>query len=192
MARPIEYDPQEVLINAMHLFWEQGYEATSIQDVVKVTGLKPGSLYNRYGNKEGIFEAVVDQYATSSLAHITSILNHSDNALENIKTFLQEVIIETISNEKTQGCLLVKTLLVLPNKDTHIQKHIVAFFDKIEGLLTQTLQVAKTQNSTKVEPKSFAKFIVTAIFGLHAYHKTHQDKSVLVENVRHILACLKV
>ena len=192
MARPIEYDPQEVLINAMHLFWEQGYEATSIQDVVKATGLKPGSLYNRYGNKEGIFEAVVNQYATSSLVHIDDILHQQANAFTNIEIFLQEIIIETISNEKTQGCLLVKTLLVLPNKDVHIQKHIVEFFDEIEELLAQTLQVAKTQGSTKVEPKSFAKFIVTAIFGLHAYHKTHQDKSVLEENVRHILACLKV
>ena len=191
MARPIGYNPEKVLINAMHLFWENGYEATSIKDVVAVTGLKPGSLYNLYGNKEGVFEAVANEYATSSLKSIKEILNKEDDALKNIETFLNEVIIATISNTKTNGCLLVKTLLVIPHKDQKIQKHIFAFFNEIENLLTIAIEKAVKQEKTTVDAKSFAKFIVTTIFGLHAYHKAHQDTKILTDSVKHLLICLE-
>ncbi len=190
MARPIKYNPEKVLTDAMNLFWENGYEATSIKDIVEVTGLKPGSLYNLYGNKEGIFDAVIDQYTTTNLVYIRAILTKEGDALQNIQTFLKDVIVATIANRKINGCLLVKTLLVIPHNDEKIQKHIMAFFDQIEALLTQTIHKAKAQGKTTVDPKSFAKFIVTTIFGLHAYHKTHHDIKIIEQSVDHLYNAL--
>jgi len=191
MARPIGYDPKEVLINAMHLFWEKGYESTSIQDIVAVTGLKPGSLYNLYGNKEGIFEAVLDTYSAMNLEQVEKVLNSSDDPLKDIENFLHEVVVTSISNAKTNGCLLVKTLLVVPHKDRRIQKHITVIFSQVEALLAKTIQKAVDLGQTTVDAQQFAKFIITTIYGAHVYYKTDDDVDVLRQNVQFLLDTLK-
>jgi len=190
MARPIQHDPQEVVRKTMHLFWKKGYESTSVQDIVKETGLKPGSLYNIFGNKEGIFGTVLELYSTQSLKTVKETLQATDDYKENIKNFLNEIVITTIANEKTNGCLLVKTLLVVSHKDEKIQKKIVAFFDEVEQLLKEILGKAKHEGKTSVDPTSFSKFIISTIYGSHVYYKASKDENALRENVALVLELL--
>ena len=51
MARPREFDYDDVVEQAMYLFWRQGYQNTSIDDVESATGLTKGSLYKAFKNK---------------------------------------------------------------------------------------------------------------------------------------------
>ncbi len=62
MARPREFDRDQVVDRAVEVFWRQGFEATSIQDLVEATGLNRGSLYNTFGDKAGLFEAALERY----------------------------------------------------------------------------------------------------------------------------------
>jgi len=190
MARPIGYDPQEVLTKAMNIFWTKGYEATSIQDIVNETGLKPGSLYNIYGNKDGLFKAVLEMYADNALKVALDILNKSDDATHNIENFLNEVVATSISNEETNGCLLVKTLLVVSHKDAKIQEYITDVFFKVEILLKETLQKAVNAGQTKVDAVNFSKFIITTIYGAHVYYKSNHNKAALEKTLQYLLEIL--
>ena len=191
MARVIEYDPQDVLQKAMNIFWEKGYESTSIQDIVMTTGLKPGSLYAAYKNKEGIFKAVLELYTASSLNIIKKILEADEDMLKNIKNFLNLLIVDVISNETHNGCLLVKTLLVVSHKDEKIQEQIVAFYKQLEPLVENTLKRAKEQGQTDVDAKEFTKFIFSIVYGTHVHYKTFKDKEILKKNVRYLMEYLK-
>ena len=191
MARPITYDPEKMLLSIMHLFWEKGYETTSIQDIVAVSGLKPGSLYNLYGNKEGIFEAVMSLYAELLLQQVRTLLEKEGDALDNISLFLKDIVVATIANTQTNGCLLVKTLLVIPPKDTKIQEQIAEVFSTVETLLTQVLEKAKQQYHLRVNPTNFATFMMTTIYGAHVYYKTHKDEQSLHNDVDMLLTLLK-
>jgi len=191
MARPIGYDPKQVIFRAMNVFWEKGYETTSITDIVNVTGLKPGSLYNIYGSKEGIFEAVLDMYSKINLEHIENLLFKGDDALENIEIFLNKAVINTISNENTNGCLLVKTLLVVPHKDKKVQDFVTTVYAQVEELLKKALIKAVENEQTKVDPEYFSKFIITTIYGAHVYHKINRDTDALNESVNILLGILK-
>ena len=186
MARPIQYDPKEVLDKAMHIFWEKGYEQTSIQDIVAVTGLKPGSLYNLYGNKEGLFKAVLDLYATEALRVAKEVLFDGDDGVKNIKKFLDEVVLPSIINEKTNGCLMVKTLLIVSHKDNNIQLYITKVFQEVEKYIVEVLQTAKDKGDVSVNPEDFAKFIIITMYGAHVYYKTSKDEKALIQSV-HIL-----
>ena len=190
MARPIKHNPEEVLIKTMNLFWEKGYESTSIQDIVTATGLKPGSLYNIFGSKEGIFEAVLELYANNNIQAVKEVLEQSDEHILNIEKFLNEIVINSIANEQTNGCLLVKTLLVVSHKDKKIQEQIVKVFEQVELLLKEALEKAKADGKTSVEPSSFAKFIISNIYGAHVYHKANRKEAVLKENVKFLMDCL--
>src|SRR5271170_4685314 len=63
MAGVKQFDSEEVLERAMVVFWRNGYQATSIQDLVEATGVNRGSLYATFGDKRGLFLAVLDHYA---------------------------------------------------------------------------------------------------------------------------------
>jgi TetR/AcrR family transcriptional repressor of nem operon len=60
MARPAEFDRNDVLNKAMDVFWRTGYTATSVSDLVHATNLKPGSLYAAFNSKRGLFLEVID------------------------------------------------------------------------------------------------------------------------------------
>src|SRR6201985_3536475 len=62
IARPREFDEEEVLDAAMQCFWAQGYESTSIMDLIERTGLTAASLYNAYGDKRAMFRTALDRY----------------------------------------------------------------------------------------------------------------------------------
>ena len=191
MARSIEYNPQEVLTKAMNLFWEKGYESTSVQDIVAVTGLKPGSLYSAYGNKEGIFKAVIEMYTVNSLKRVKDILEAEEDALKNIENFLNLVIVEVISNALHNGCLLVKTLLVISHKDEKIQEQIIEFYKQLQPLVQKVLTEAKKQGQTHVEPNEFTSFIFSTIYGTHVHYKTFRKKAILEQNVAFLMESLR-
>ena len=55
MARPVEFDENKVLTNAMEQFWREGYEASSVQKLLDCTGINRGTLYNSFGDKDTFF-----------------------------------------------------------------------------------------------------------------------------------------
>ena len=61
-GRPKVFDRDAALDKAMKLFWQHGYEATSLADLVEATGAKAPTLYAEFTNKEGLFRAVLDRY----------------------------------------------------------------------------------------------------------------------------------
>lgn len=63
-GRPKVFDREAALDKAMTLFWQHGYEATSLADLVEATGAKAPTLYAEFTNKEGLFRAVPDRYIT--------------------------------------------------------------------------------------------------------------------------------
>lgn len=65
MARPRSFDEVDVLAKARNLFAAQGYNGTSIDDLVRATGLLRGSLYKAFGSKRNLFEVVLADAARS-------------------------------------------------------------------------------------------------------------------------------
>jgi AcrR family transcriptional regulator len=61
-GRPRSFDREAALATATALFWEHGYEATSIADLTAAMGIRPPSLYAAFGDKRGLFEEVVTRY----------------------------------------------------------------------------------------------------------------------------------
>src|SRR5512141_666494 len=66
MGRPRQFDPDQVLGQAMQLFWSKGYEATSLDDLLAETGLARQSLYNGFGDKHALFLAALRRYDEQS------------------------------------------------------------------------------------------------------------------------------
>ncbi len=63
MARPRTFDKDQALDRAMDLFWDKGYDATSVADLTEAIGINRPSLYAAFGDKEALFMAALDRSA---------------------------------------------------------------------------------------------------------------------------------
>src|ERR1043165_2433188 len=61
-GRPREFNTEEVLDKALHVFWEKGYEGASLPDLTEAMGINRPSLYAAFGNKESLFRKALDRY----------------------------------------------------------------------------------------------------------------------------------
>ena len=75
MARTKQFDETQALVSAMRVFWEKGYEGTSIHDLEQAMGLNRTSIYNTFGNKRAIFNRVMSCYKESVMASLFAALD---------------------------------------------------------------------------------------------------------------------
>ena len=92
MPRPKAFDPDDVLHKAMQVFWERGYEATSMQDLVDCMGINRFSLYSTFGDKHQLFLAALARYRDKVVARLVDELEWSDAGLAAIRQFFTRLI----------------------------------------------------------------------------------------------------
>ena len=105
MARPRSFDADAVLSTAMLLFWERGYEATSIRQLEAATGLNAPSLYGAFGDKEAIFTAALQRYLDVVIA--PAIHASAGTGLAGIRRMFTDI--ELAGEGVPPGCLLAVT-----------------------------------------------------------------------------------
>ena len=74
MARPRKFDEAHVVAASRDLFWNQGYAATSIDDLSAATGLGRGSFYKAFGDKRSMFLRGLELYCTEAVDGIRAEL----------------------------------------------------------------------------------------------------------------------
>ena len=119
MARPIEYDREEVLDQALQVFWRLGHAGCSIQVLTNATGLSRQGIYNTFGDKNGFFRAVVAHYVAKVEGHCR-LMSNSDATLETLRSYIKE----TLALHRAQGsgaCLIVTTAFSWQSNDEHIK-----------------------------------------------------------------------
>ncbi|MEW4369146.1 TetR/AcrR family transcriptional regulator [Paenibacillus kandeliae] len=99
MARKREFDEEQVLEQVMQLFWQKGYEATSMSDLTAATGLQKPSLYAAYGDKMSLFEKALRRYNEQHLAKIQQLLDTGKTAKQSFEQVFRYVLQSTIENK---------------------------------------------------------------------------------------------
>ncbi|MFF1693417.1 TetR/AcrR family transcriptional regulator [Streptomyces sp. NPDC058257] len=105
-GRPRAFDMQAVLEAAMLLFWEQGYEATSLAQLRAATGLSSASLYGAFGSKEGLFKQVVEHYMEGPGSAVAVIEDETLSPWEAVAGLLHGSIDMQADSSHPTGCLI--------------------------------------------------------------------------------------
>jgi len=106
MARPREFDEAEVLDRALEVFWEKGYDGSSIEDIVHATGLGRASLYGAFGDKERIYRRVLDHYL-ARLARGVADVRPDMTAAEQLRALFRGWVGATCPAQGPRGCFLL-------------------------------------------------------------------------------------
>ncbi|MES0488951.1 MAG: TetR/AcrR family transcriptional regulator [Leptospirales bacterium] len=184
MARPIEFNKEAVLMNAMKVFWLKGYESTSMADLIEATGLTSRSMYNVFGSKNGFFKATLDKYYEGLIGPLAK-LEHGEGA-KAIRTY-----VETISAmEPLNGCLYVNTLSEKNSVEDDCVRKVMRHFERLESAFRSKLEYAKEHENFTAEPKLRAKQLVSMLQGLAVYSKINfsveEQKEMAQDSLRMI------
>ena len=141
MARPVQVDRNNALKSAKRLFWEQGYTATSMTQLLEATGMGSGSFYGAFGNKQGLFERVIDDYLQVSMHHFAKT-RESRNGLDAILGFLELTLVDVSDAERHKGCLLVNSALELDDVDDELYAHVQNALDHLHSAVHECIEEA--------------------------------------------------
>jgi TetR/AcrR family transcriptional repressor of nem operon len=180
MGRTREFDSEDTLDRAAELFWRHGYDVVSIQQLEAATGLGRGSLYNAFGDKEGLFLAALDHYANTYGSQALSCLNDRDVG-KGIGRMLAAIIARMAKPGNPPGCLLTNTSLSHGSHSSRIDADVSGRMESIEGLLHAAITRARNEGQipANIDPKQLARFYAAVAQSLGVIHKTQGDVAAL-------------
>ncbi len=138
-GRPREFDRDEVLERVTALFWERGYESTSMADIVEASGLNRSSIYNSFGSKESLFALALERYVGGRVAMMTQVLTGGSGGLSDLELFVDMMQTEASGENGPRGCLAVNTSTEFGTRDAGMIKVSSGFRDQMRAALLATL-----------------------------------------------------
>lgn len=179
MARSKEFDENEVLLKAMRLFWEQGYEKTSLQDLVEHMGVHRRSLYDTFGDKHTLYLKTMEKYARITNAAIKTEVQRGRTALESIRLIF-DYLIET-NGDQPIGCFFVNSATELAYRDPEVSNLTSELFGNEEQLLTELIQQGQQAGdiSPGLDPRLLASSLHATMLGIRVMRRTSTDKQKL-------------
>jgi TetR/AcrR family transcriptional repressor of nem operon len=166
MARPRSFDPDEALDLARDVFWRNGFQGTSLDDITAATGLAKPSLYAAFGDKNALFLKVLDRYHASIVANAERALNQGPSARDAIERWLTGFVPYCSGTKGIRGCLSVNTAADGISDQKDVRDRVERFNRKLEQLLSNRLRADRAQFSDAFDPDAAAHTIMAIYLGL--------------------------
>lgn len=117
MGRPRQFDESDLLDAATELFWSQGFDDTSVEDVSRRTGVGNGSIYAAYGNKRGLFLAAFERYCERRARFVREVIGSAPgSARAAVRTLFQAIIDDCAAQPDRRGCLMLNSIAQLSGR----------------------------------------------------------------------------
>lgn len=174
MARPRTFDEATVVDDALQAFWKQGYEATSVGDLIAATRVDRGSLYLAFGSKRALYARAVGAYLRQGRVRLREIIAQPGSASLRLEQWLEQVAVACSGASGGPGCLAVQAMIELSPGDAGIRRrlsrHWALVAAAIEGLLREGQASGEVRGD--VAAASLARLVVrlmagTAVFARH-------------------------
>jgi AcrR family transcriptional regulator len=165
-GRPREFDTEVALDAALRVFWDRGYEGTSLPDLTQAMGINRPSLYAAFGNKETLFRTVVDRYAKQACGIMSAALA-APRARDAIAQLLA-MAVGCAKSDAARGCILVQGALVCGDEATAIKRDLTQMRNATESAVKTRLERALAEGDLKrgTNVAALAKFVATFQHGI--------------------------
>jgi AcrR family transcriptional regulator len=175
MARPRSFDPDEALDLARDVFWQNGFQGTSLDDITAATGIAKPSLYAAFGDKNALFLKVLDRYHARIVANAERIINEGPSARDAIERWLTGFVPFCSGVKGSRGCLSVNTASDGASDQKEVRNRIARFNRRLEQLLSNRLRADRAQFPAAFDPDDAAHAIMAVYVGLMVLAKDAPD-----------------
>jgi TetR/AcrR family transcriptional repressor of nem operon len=185
MARPREFDREEVLDRAVELFWTHGYDRTSVQDLVDSMGIQRGSLYAAFGDKHQLFIEALDRYEERFYQSMRELMSASESPEEGIRRVFEAVLLDCACDDGTKGCFITNAAVALADSDPDTAARVRSNLARVEETFFETL------SPVRADARALARFLTNSFQGLRVLSKCCVDHGILRDAVEVTLSVLK-
>ena len=189
-GRPREFDRTVALERAMKLFWEKGFEGTSMTDLTAAMEIGSTSLYAAFGAKDDLFREAVEHYARTAGAAIWEAVTGADTAYGAVEGYLMTTARTFTRDEFPSGCLVVLSALHANGATEALRADLVAKREQNTQMLAQRLSqgVATGEIPSTADVLAVARFYVTVQQGMSIQARDGVDRATLETVARSALA----
>ncbi len=179
MARSKEFEENDVLEKAMMLFWEQGFEKTSMNDLVEHMGIHRRSLYDTFTDKRTLFLKAMERFEDRIGGRWAARVKQAETAAQALRSIFQFVI--DGDEDAPPGCMLVNSAVELAVRDADVDAKTAQAFAKSEGLLAGVVAWGQQSGefTKRYEAKELAEYLHNALAGLRVMARTSAAKEKL-------------
>lgn len=167
MARPREFEPEQVLSAATDLFWRNGFAGTSLAQLDRAVGLNRASLYNAFGDKRGLFLACLDHYGGREIGAAVDLLSGPGNGAAKIRKLFNGQVKAVQTGKDRRGCLLCNSAVEVAPHDKQVEAAVMRHLDRLRDAVAATL----TAGNTCKDPIRRADQLTASYMGLHVMAK---------------------
>jgi TetR/AcrR family transcriptional repressor of nem operon len=192
MVRTRAFDPAAALTQAVELFAAKGYSETSMEDIVKATGVSRYGIYGTFGNKRELFELALDRYAESMGKQAFLRLLEPDASLEHIRQIFEGRIDDLCCEGQTKGCMFIHTAMQLAPQDDDLRDVLQKFMRRMSKLFSIGLESAKAKGEVRadLDVNAAGELLTSTMFGLVVLGRTGFDRKALNNIVENTLRAM--
>lgn len=176
MGRNKEFDENIALQKAMELFWEQGYEKTSMSDLVEHMGIHRKSLYDTFGDKHALYLKTIDRYGENSIGRLKSEALRAKTAKQAIQ-YIFDHIIEG-NEDKHWGCFFVNAATEMAPRDKEVEEKTEEAFMQAEHFLAEVIRNGQQSGEllSDYDAEALAEFLHSTLLGIRVLVRTSASK----------------
>ncbi|MDX1480524.1 MAG: TetR/AcrR family transcriptional regulator [Woeseiaceae bacterium] len=168
MVRNRAFDPAVALGQVVDLFATKGYADTSMDDIVRATGVSRYGLYGTFGNKRELFEQALERYADDMGRNSFLRLLEPDAGLADIRRIFDEQLDGLCCEATPHGCLLCHTALEIAPNDEEIRDVLLRFLQRMSRTFTVGLENARDKGEIRddLDLKAAGELLTSSLFGV--------------------------
>jgi TetR/AcrR family transcriptional repressor of nem operon len=177
VARTKEFDPDAVLQKALELFWERGYEATSMADLVEHLGIARASIYTTFGGKHDLYLKALDRYLQTRDPDLVEMLSQPGPVLPAVRALVELYAHDSAYGDRRWGCMVVNAAVEVVPSDPQAARRVAASWDTLETVLTSALTRARAQGEIpeQKDPRALARFLLVLLQGIRVLGRAQAD-----------------
>ena len=174
MGRKKAFDQEEALRLARNLFWEKGYERTSLTDLLSAMGLHKKSFYDTFISKKALFIDALRSYHHLVKQQMVAAIAGADTGAEKIRRLFTASL--QGSQAEQRGCMIVHTIADNFESDPAVRALVLGWEDEVKAMFLQLLQEdqAKGRLAAEADMSLMAERIYNAYLGFRLQLKFHR------------------
>jgi TetR/AcrR family transcriptional regulator, transcriptional repressor for nem operon len=174
----------------MDVFWQRGYYDTSVDELVRRTGLHRAAVYGEFGSKRRLFEASLRRYRERVTAELTEPLDRPGAALADIERFLRGIHGAATRPEKRVGCLMVNTASEVSPRVPSVARIISTFLDDLRGLFRRAVINSRMRGEVRsdIDVDQVGDYLVGSVLGLWTLARSPARPTTIAHYVEGVLA----
>lgn len=192
MARTKVFDPEAALEAAMGVFWQQGYEATSLDDLLSAMKIGRQSMYDTFGDKRQLYLAALAHYISSTGTDLRRRLTSAPSPLRALEGLLLGVA-NGAASDKQRGCMSVNAVCEFGQGDPDVFALLEQSRNSAEALFAELVAQAKAKGELPalLDSAAGAHFLHTAIRGMRISAKAGASAEQLSATAAFAIAALR-